>query len=245
MITATVLTKNSELYIEKVLEALKRFPEVLIYDSGSEDKTLQIAERFPNVIIHKGKFDGFGKTHNVASSLAQNDWILSIDSDEIVSTELTDEIFNLTLDNSTVYSFSRHNYYRKKFIKGCGWYPDRVFRLYNRKTTSFTNALVHEAIIVDNLKTYDFKGPVMHFPYKSIQDFLSKMQLYSTLFAEQYKGKRKSSTAKALSRGLFSFFKSYFLKRGFLLGSQGFEISAYNGITAYYKYLKLRDANEG
>lgn len=243
MISVTILTKNSELYLDKVLSHLTRFSEVLLYDSGSEDQTFEIAKKYPNVVIHRGTFDGFGKTHNLASSLCKNDWILSIDSDEIVTPELLEEIFNLKLETSTVYSISRHNYYREKFIKGCGWYPDRVFRLYNKKTTSFTDALVHEAVITDNLKRCDLKEPILHFPYKSTQDFIHKMQLYSTLFAKEKAGKKKATFLSALSHGFFAFFKSYFLKHGFLLGSQGFEISFYNGITAYYKYLKLRDLN--
>jgi glycosyltransferase involved in cell wall biosynthesis len=243
MITVTILTKNSSRYIAKVLQSLQRFDEVLILDTGSTDNTLEIVKTFPNVVLHTSPFIGFGPSHNLASSLAKHDWILSLDSDEIASSEFVEEVLALSLNPMTVYTLSRHNYYRGKFIKGCGWYPDRVVRLYNRTKTQFSEALVHEAVISTGMKTQNLLGPIFHYPYNTIDDFLNKMQQYSTLFAKQYQGKKKSSVTTAIGHGLFAFLKSYFLKKGILLGSQGFEISAYNGITAYYKYLKLRDLN--
>ena len=244
MISVTILTKNSERYLAKVLKALTQFNEVAILDTGSKDSTLEIAKQFSNVTIHKAPFEGFGPSHNHISQLARNDWILSIDSDEIATPELASEILSLQLDSSSVYSFCRHNFYRGRFIKGCGWYPDRVVRLYNRTKTAFSNDLVHERVLSDHMRRVDLQNPVEHYPYFTISDFLTKMQSYSTLFAEQYKGKKSSSFFKALTHGLASFLKSYILKKGFLLGSEGFEISVYNGNTAFYKYLKLREANE-
>ncbi|MDB6081494.1 MAG: glycosyl transferase family 2 protein [Chlamydiia bacterium] len=243
MISVTILTKNSQKHIQKILNSLHPFSEVAILDTGSQDHTMGFAKEFSNVVIHESPFIGFGPCHNLISTLAKNDWILSIDSDEIPSQELIQEILNLKLDPQCIYTISRHNSYRDKFIKGCGWYPDRVARLYNKKVTKFSEALVHESIIKKDLRAIDLQGPLLHFPYNSTSDFLNKMQHYSSLFAEEYKGKRSASLFTAIAHGGAAFLKSYFLKRGILLGSQGFEISAYNGITAYYKYLKLRDAN--
>ena len=244
MISVTILTKNSERYLSEVLEALTRFDEVLIYDNGSTDKTFEIAESFPNVTLKKGAFLGFGPTHNLASSLARNDWILSIDSDEVVTQELATELLNLQLDPQAVYSFPRHNYYNGKFIKGCGWYPDRQWRLYNRAQTRFTDAQVHEAIIFKGMRSIPLTAPLVHYSYGSHAEFLSKMQSYSDLFAKQNVGKKQSSPCKAVLHGLFAFIKSYFLKRGWLGGYEGFVISVYNGNTAFYKYLKLYEANQ-
>ncbi|HXF28590.1 MAG TPA: glycosyltransferase family 2 protein [Chlamydiales bacterium] len=244
MISVTILTKNSSRYIQKVLEALLPLPEVAILDTGSEDDTIQIATQFPNVTCHKGRLVGFGEAHNLITSLAKHDWILSIDSDEVASKGLVEEILSTTLNADTIYSISRHNYYRDKLIKGCGWYPDRVVRLYNRKKTRFSDAKVHEAIIKEGCQLAELKNPLLHYPYNSIDDFLKKMQLYSRLFAEQYAGKKKAGMTTAIGHGFFAFLKSYLIKQGALYGSEGFEISLYNAITAYYKYLKLRDMNE-
>lgn len=242
-ITVTILTKNSEKYLKEVLESLKDFNEVLIYDNGSIDRTFEIAQKFSNVTIHKAVFQGFGKTHNTASNTAKNDWILSIDSDEVVSHEMCQEILALDLSPDAVYSFPRKNYFKNHWIWFCGWYPDRVFRLYNRKKTRFTDAYVHESVIVENMSVIECKSPIIHYSYSSQNDFLAKMQSYSSLFAEQNYGKKKSSPLKAILHGIGAFFKSYFIKFGFLGGFNGLMISIYNGNTAFYKYLKLYELN--
>jgi glycosyltransferase involved in cell wall biosynthesis len=244
-ITVTILTKNCQVSLRETLLALKEFAEVLILDTGSTDSTLAIAQEFPNTVIHHSPFLGFGPTHNKASSLASHDWILSIDSDEILSEELCCEILKLSLDPGSVYSLDRHNYYRGRHIKWCGgWYPDRIVRLYHRGQTAFNDAAVHEKILTQGLKVIPLKGPLLHTPYRTMDDFLSKMQTYSSLFAIQHAGKKKSSLLLAIAHGLCAFCKSYFFKKGFLGGKEGFIISAYNGHTAFYKYLKLAEKNK-
>lgn len=242
-ISVTILTKNSEKYLKQVLDPLKDFHEVLIFDNGSTDSTLEIASQYRNVTIQIGTFDGFGATHNKASNLAKNDWILSIDSDEVVSEQMKQSIFGLKLAADCVYSFPRHNYFNGRFIKWCGWYPDRQYRLYNRKKTQFVEARVHEAVDVRDMQHVKLKGHIVHYSYDSIKEFLTKMQSYSELFAQQHVGKKSSSPFKAICHGFFAFFKSYILKKGILGGYEGHLISAYNAHTAYYKYLKLYEAN--
>lgn len=243
-ISVTILTRNSQKYLHEVLNALKNFDEVVLYDTGSNDTTISIAQLFPNVTIYQKEFRGFGPTHNDASNLARNHWILSIDSDEVVTPEMANEISTLKLDENCVYSFPRNNFFNKKWIKWCGWCPDRQIRLYHRKKTCFTNAQVHEAIDATNMKIVPLHNPFIHYSYETISDFLTKMQLYSDLFAQQHKGKKKSSLWKAISHGSFAFFKSYFIKKGFLGGYEGFVISSYNAHTAFYKYLKLYETNK-
>ena len=243
-ISVTILTKNSSKYLSEVLLALKEFDEVLVCDTGSVDSTMELAKSFPNVTLCERPFIGFGPTHNVASSLCRHDWVLSIDSDEVVSPDMIVDLKKISPQLGCVYSFQRHNEYKGKWIKWCGWYPDRQIRLYNRVETSFCGAQVHEKILVKSLKEVPFNSHIKHYSYSQISDFLTKMQVYSDLFAKQNVGIQSSSFSKALSHGAFAFFKSYFLKKGFLGGQEGFEISFYNGCTAYYKYLKLAEANK-
>jgi glycosyltransferase involved in cell wall biosynthesis len=245
MISVTILTKNCQDTLGATLASLQKFSEVLVFDSGSTDSTLDVASKFPNVKIINGLFTGFGQAHNAAVSHASYDWILSIDSDEVLTPELAKEIVHLDLDPTNVYQIDRKNYFNGKWIRWCGgWYPDPVVRLYNRTITRFTDDAVHEKVIVGNLKLVPLASPLLHTPYRSIRDFLSKMQTYSTLFAEQNRGKKHSSIGKAIGHGLFAFFKSYLFKKGFLGGKEGFIISVYNGHTAFYKYLKLMEVNQ-
>jgi glycosyltransferase involved in cell wall biosynthesis len=244
-ISVTVLTKNSSETLRPTLASLEKFPEVIVYDSGSTDATLEIASEFSNVTIVKGTFNGFGPTHNTASSLASHDWILSIDSDEVLTPELEEEILKLPLDEGAVYQIPRHNYFNGRWIRWCGgWHPDPVVRLYHRGATRFSDDAVHERILANGMKIVALSSPLLHTPYRSIEDFLTKMQNYSTLFAKQHQGKKSSSMGKAIFRGVFAFLKSYLLKKGFLGGKEGFIISLYNGHATFYKYLKLKILND-
>lgn len=244
-IAVTILTKDCGDTLLATLRSLQEFPEVVVLDTGSTDDTIEIAEEFPNVKIHHAEFKGFGPMHNEATNLASSDWILSIDSDEILSSELVREIQELPLDPTCVYSIQRDNYFNGKKIRCCaGWYPDPVVRLYNRKKTKFSSDAVHEKILREGLRLVPLKHTLKHTPYRMISDFLEKMQKYSTLFAEQNRGKKRSSLFRALVHGIGAFIKNYFFKRGIFGGQEGFIISLYNSQTAYYKYLKLAELNK-
>ena len=243
MITVTILTKNNSETLGFTLESLQKFDEIIILDTGSKDLTLSIARTYSNVKIFESPFTGFGSLRNLAARYAKHDWILSLDSDEVLSLELCQEILSLKLDSSKVYSFPFNNYFNGRHIKWCGWYPDRHVRLYNKQVTSFTWDEVHERIETNSLIEEKLFSPVRHYSYRSISDFLQKMDLYSTLFAKQNVGKKSSSLGKAFFHALFAFIQSYFIKRGFLGGKEGYLISLYKSQTTFYKYLKLLYAN--
>jgi len=245
LISATVLTCNSARLIFRVLDALRALDEVVVLDSGSTDETLEIAAQFPNVRIHKTIFKGFGLLHNEAVDLARNDWIFSIDSDEVVTPELLAELQSARLDAGAVYSVPLRNYYDGQWIRHCGWYPDRHVRIFNRRRTRFTDAHVHEGVITKGMRVVLLRAPMLHFSYSCSADFLKKIQRYSSLFAEQNAGRKNSSLKKAVSRSAWAFFKTYFLQRGFLSGRAGFVIAAANSQGVFYKYVKLAEANRG
>lgn len=245
MLSITILTKNCEATLKATLESVQSFPEVVVLDTGSTDRTLEIAKAFPNVKVFSRPFLGFGPTHNEASALASYDWIFSLDSDEVMTPELITEIQALTLNPKNIYQIRRDNYFNGKHIRCCsGWYPDIVLRLYHRLATQFSDASVHECVLSDGLNVVSLRHAVLHTPYRGIHDFLAKMQTYTTLFAEQNRHKKKSSLAHAVAHSAYAFFKSYILKRGFLGGKEGFIISLYIGQTAFYKYLKLAELNK-
>jgi glycosyltransferase involved in cell wall biosynthesis len=242
-ISATILTKNSERTLKKTLTSLSFIDEIILLDNGSTDTTLEIAQTFSNVKIFTSEFIGFGALHNKASSFAKNDWILSIDSDEVITEELKHYLSHLQLNESCVYSFAFQNVLFGKKIRHSGWFPDRHVRLYNRKTTQFSDAEVHEKILYSHLKEIKRDEKIEHYSYLEMQDFLRKMQVYTDLFAKQNDGK-PSSFFKALTHGWFAFFKTYFLKLGFLDGKEGYIIANYQKETAFYKYMKLWEKNK-
>jgi len=243
-ISVTILTYNSEKTIEKTLLSLQGFSDILILDSGSKDKTQEICRRFPLARFMSHPFIGFGPMHNRATSLAKYDWILSLDSDEEMTRELYEEIQTLTLAPLTVYSISRKNRYRGKHIRGCGWWPDRVLRLYNRTKTSFTDALVHESVLTNGMEIFPLTNSLLHTPCFSVSQFVKKIETYSELYAQQYAGKKRVSSLTPYLHAFYAFMKSYFLKRGFMDGWEGLEISFYNANCALYKYLLLKEKNQ-
>lgn len=244
-ITATILTKNSESLLADVLRALGWCDEIVVLDTGSTDRTLVIAAEFANVRCHllDGPFPGFGRAHRRAVELARNDWILSVDSDEIVTPDLAAEIVALRLDARTVYTIPFQNFYRDRHITTCGWSPDRHERLFNRTATNFCPSEVHERVQTAALAVIPLRSTIAHCSYRSTDDFLRKMSAYSRLFAEQHAGKKSASPAKAVVRSLWAFFKSYVLERGFLQGTAGLTISAYKSQVVFWKYLMLHEAN--
>lgn len=243
-ITVTILTKNNAATLLSTLESVKDFSEVVILDTGSTDTTLEIAQTFSNVKLFKTPFSGFGFLHNQASALAENEWILSLDSDEVLSPDLAQEILSLTLQKGAVYEVLRHNYLNQKQIRCCaGWYPDWIVRLYSKKETEFSEDIIHEKILKKSLRPIRLKNFLLHTPYRETADFLNKMQSYSTLFALQNQGKKKSSLLHALFHGWHAFIKSYFFKKGVFGGKEGFLISLYNAECSFYKYLKLAEKN--
>ncbi|NTV60764.1 MAG: glycosyltransferase family 2 protein [Chlorobiaceae bacterium] len=239
-ISVTVLTKNSEAYLSECLDALKPFSEVVILDNGSTDSTLAIAGRFSNVMVHEHPFIGFGPMKNLAVDKASNEWILSVDSDEIVTPELADEIAGIELDRNCLYSFVRDNYYHGRLIRGCGWGNDRVSRLFNRVTTRFNDKLIHESVeIQEGMKTVLLNGRLKHYSYEDTSQLIQKMQQYSTLWANEHQERKKTSPFKAFLYAAIAFFKSYILKKGWMDGYEGLLISVSNANGSFYKYMKL------
>ncbi len=242
MISVCILTKNAASTLKETLQSVQSFDEVILLDNGSTDNTLEIAKTFPNVKVFHSPFLGFGPLRNEAARLAKHEWILALDSDEIVSDALVGEIKALKLNSQKAYSLPRHNFYNEKRIRGCGWGSEELARLYHRKFAKFSPSQVHEKLEAPTLSK--LHSPLLHTPYRTTQEFLLKMQHYSTLFAEQYRGKKRSSFSTALLHGFYSFFRSYILKGGLFCGSRGFIISLYNANTAFYKYLKLAELNK-
>ena len=244
-ISATILTKNSAAHLAETLGALAWCDEVVIFDTGSTDDTLAIARRAVNVVVHQlsGPFPGFGRAHQHAVALARHDWILSIDSDEVVSAELAREITNLKLDPHVVYTVPFHNYFNGRLITSCGWFPDRHERLFNRTVTNFCSSAVHERVQPKDLTVELLQGAVRHYSYDSSDDFLRKMRAYSQLFAQQNVGRKSGGPVKAVSRSVWAFIKSYFFERGIFDGAEGLIISAYKAQTVFWKYTLLHEAN--
>ena len=242
-ISCVMIVKNAEHTLQNVLETLKEFEDIVVYSNGSTDRTDQIAQSFTNVNLVQGEFLGFGPTKNKAAEFAKNEWILSLDADEVVSNEFITNLKELNLDSTKLYTILRTNYYKSRKIQHC-WGNDIIVRVYNKNKTTFTDKKVHEKIIEEGFEKLEINGEVKHYPYSSISDFIIKLDRYSTIYAHDNAGKKSSSPLKAFLNGGFSFFKTYFIKKGFLDGYAGLVIAFSHMATNFYKYIKLYEINK-
>jgi glycosyltransferase involved in cell wall biosynthesis len=244
MISAIVLSKNNETTIKKTLEGLRDFDDVVVYDNGSTDDTMKIAKEFANVHLIEGEFKGFGWSKNQAASYAKNDWVVIIDSDEVIDKQLNETLKTKIFQNDTVYQLNFHAFYKERQIKYCGWNNQKIKRVYNKTITQYNTNDVHEDIICDGLKLELLKGNVKHYSYHSLSQFIIKADRYSTLFAQNNVGKRDASPAKAFFNATYSFIRTYIFKRGFLDGYIGLVIAFSHAVTNFYKYMKLYELNK-
>lgn len=231
LLSIVILTFNSEKYINKVLQSCQFADEVLIVDSGSKDKTLEIARQFNNVKIFKQIWLGFGKQKQKGVELAKNDFIFVLDSDEVITKELQDEI-NTILKNPKfkAYKTPRLNYFFGKPLKRCGLYPDYTIRLFHKNFASFSNNEVHEKVITkENLGK--IRAHMLHFAYENIEEFITKQNKYSSL-------NKKTNWIKAIINPYWTFVKLYILKLGFLEGWRGFLIAKLYAQYTFWKYSK-------
>jgi len=240
MITASIITKNEEMNITRCLNSLLWVDEIIIVDSGSNDKTVQICKDFGCKIIETSWL-GFGQTKQLGVEAAKNDWILSIDADEEVSLNLAHKIKD-TLPSTTKKAFEirRKSFYIDKLIKYSGWKNDYPVRLFNRKYAKFDSRKVHEKIILDCGAPGRIKECLNHFPFPNIETHIKKINLYSTLGANAlFERKKKYLFVYPFLAGLYKFFKTYFLRKGFLDGREGLLLSLLSSLYVFLKYMKL------
>jgi len=232
-ISIAMIAKNAEEMISESLSALRDFEEVILYLNNSTDKTKDIAKKFSNVKIIEGDFIGFGDTKNKAASYASNDWILSLDSDEVLNEKLISEILKQDFsDKRNLFVIKRDNYFLgKKTVS-----KDYIVRIYNRQHTGLNANLVHEKVDVQqDSRLIRLRQSFKHHNITDINQTLSKMMQYTDLGA---KGHKTCYFIIVLVRALFVFFKTYFFRMYFINGWRGFVIAITYANRRFYKYLK-------
>ena len=239
-LSVTVITKNEAHNIEACLRSVAFADEVVVLDSGSTDDTVQRARSMGASVCVSPDWQGFGVQKNRALALANSDWVLSLDADERVSAELQTEIrAALAAPAFDVYSFPRLSSYCGQYMHHSDWYPDRVTRLFRRNSAQFSNDLVHEKIVT-RCKSGELHAVLLHESFRDFEAVLDKVNRYSSAGAQSLLDKgRNSSLGKALGHGMWAFFRTYFLRLGFLDGQMGFVLAVSNAEGTYYRYLKL------
>lgn len=242
-LSIVIISKNEAERIEACLASVTWADEIVVVDSGSTDGTQDIARRYTDKVFEV-PWRGYGLQKRAAVELASHDMIFNIDCDEQMTKELAIEIRTLLESEClyTAYSVPRRTFIANKEIKHCGWNPDRVIRMFDRRRANFSDNQVHERVVVAPEEVACCQGHLLHYSFRGMSDMLSKLNNYTDIAArEMYASGRRTSLAQVTVRPVWTFIRTYFFYCGFLDGYEGLEVALANSITVFYKYSKLRE----
>lgn len=242
-VSVYIITKNCEATLVDTLNSVADFAEIILVDSGSTDNTIQIAQTFNCKIYHQ-EWLGFAKQKQLALSYCQQEWVLNLDGDEVVSSELKQEIIQMVNQSSDLVALNIPIYdYFLGFEPPKGSRFNRRIRFFKRDTGGYdTQKQVHESISVQGA-VKQAHGGIRHYGENSIAVKLDKNNQYSTLRAtEKFAKGKKSNILKLVFIFPLTFIKSYIFRRGFLNGKRGFIASTINAFYAFLKEAKLYEA---
>lgn len=240
-LSVIIITKNEEAAIERCLESVAWADEIIVLDSGSSDRTVEICLARGAKVTMTGDWPGFGPQKNYALSQVTGDWVFSLDADEWVSPPLAEEIRKRINEPDSLAGFEvpRLSSFCGRFMRHAGWWPDHVLRLFRSGQARFSEDQLHERVIADG-PVGRLSGILLHESFSDLEDVLNKLNRYSTVGAAMLREKgRQGGLAAALGHGMWTFLKTYIFQAGFLDGREGFMLSVSNAEGAYYKYLKL------
>jgi glycosyltransferase involved in cell wall biosynthesis len=241
-ITATIITLNEERNIARAIESLRCCDEIVLVDSGSVDRTVELAANL-GVRVVESPWHGYAAQKNYAAERATHDWILSIDADEALSESLEGEIWTLktTGPSCDAYTMPRLAQYLGRWILHSGWYPDRKIRLYHRAKAKWVGDFVHESVQV-NGRVGHLESNLLHFTCDSLSEHLKTMDRYTTLAAEELVSrKQKIQLRNMILDPAWTFNKTYFFQRGYKDGLEGLTIAYMAALYTFLKYAKARN----
>ncbi len=242
-LSSIIIAKDEENNIARCIESqLNCVDEIIVLvDNSTRDKTFEIAKSYQKVKCELVLWMGYAKTKQYAVSLTTNNWILWIDADEVLTSELSDELNTLKNSNlnSSAYSIPRIANFLGRWIKHSGWYPGRVTRLFNKNNATFSENHVHEELII-NGNVGQLRNDILHYTDPSIKHYFKKFNAYTSLAAEELnKTGKQFKLTDILLRPFFIFIKMYIIKFGYLDGLQGFMLAVFSSAYVFTKYCKF------
>jgi glycosyltransferase involved in cell wall biosynthesis len=253
-VSVTIIALNEEENLPRALASVRWADDIVVVDSGSKDRTIEIATQF-GARVFQNPWPGFGQQKNFAQNLATHDWVLNIDADEEISEPLRDKIleiliiqknfeesyrFNLESKKRTLgYFIPRKSYYLNRWIRRGGWYPNHLIRLSHRKFSKWSEPEVHEALIVQG-QVEVLHEDILHYPFDSVAEQVRTNIRYAAQGAQELANRgRESSVPLLIFKPLAKFLETYLFKLGFLDGLAGLIISINAAHSAFLKFAFL------
>lgn len=242
-ISVAIITLNEADRLPRCLKSIEFADEVIVVDSGSHDNTLDIAEQW-GCAVYSHPFSSFSRQKQFAVDQCKHQWVLLMDADERIPTETADAIRRIVTScpgDVAAYGFRRKNYFHHRWIRHCGWWPDRVIRLFRRDIGSFSTNSVHERWVAQGT-IKQLNNDIEHFSYRNYTEMIDKLQRYSTLAARDLaNGSPQLSALTPVTHGAWMFVKTYLFELGVLCGFDGIIISLLNAGGSFMKYAKCRE----
>ena len=238
LLSVAIITKDEENRLPECLKSVSFADDMVVVDSGSVDRTVEIAKEFGcRVFIEDWK--GYGPQKNSAVDKCKHEWVLLLDADERVPIEAKEVIVKvLQKPDADAYSIKRKNYIHGKWLKHSGYWPDRHIRLVNKTKGSF-RSMIHEEWVTDG-HVQELDAYVEHYAFSNYSDMLQTLNEYSTIIArELYASGKKATILSPLYHGIGMFLKIYFLKWGILDGMDGLVTALTKAGGSFFKYAKL------
>lgn len=235
-ISVVIIAINAERYLKKCLASVSWADEVIMIENDSTDNTVAIAKKMGAKVIQHA-WMGWAKQKNLAISKTKNNWVLSLDIDEILDEKLTQAIKNADYESFTGFEFNRQNFFAGQWVRHCGWYPDWQLRLFKKDTMQYELKEVHEYVKPVG-KIGRLEGNLVHYTYASNQEYFTKLENYTTLDAQYlFKQKKEWSLIYQILKPLKEFWEKYFSQKGYLDGWLGLKISLFS---AYYRWRVIK-----
>lgn len=244
-LSVTIAAKNEENNLRRCLDSVKWADEIVVVDDMSSDRTAEICREYDVVFLANDSQGDFHKNKNLAIEKATGEWILSLDADEVISPELADEIRQAVESDAMIaYYLNRRNFFLGKWIKGCGWYPDYIIRLFRKGVTKWPLEIHDTPKVQQEARPGYLKNPFLHYSYVSLDQYLEKFSRYTSALCREYYAqgkrlKRYSFPAVFVVRPAFIFLRKYFLLKGFKDGFRGLFISFSAASTEFVAHAKL------
>ncbi|MGO4818020.1 glycosyltransferase family 2 protein [Flavobacterium sp. W22_SRS_FP1] len=242
-LSALIITYNEEHNIKQVLEDLDFADEILVIDSFSTDKTIEIAQSFSNVKVTQHTFENYAIQRNFAIGLAKGRWILFLDADERLTPALKNEIIQ-TIQNKasdTAYYFNRSFMFCNKQLYYSGWQTDKIIRLFRKENASYSlQKTVHEKLQTTG-NIGKLKNKLVHYSYTDYSSYKEKMISYGKLKAnEEFTKGTKPNFFHFYLRPSYQFINQYILRLGILDGKKGIVICYLNAFSVYVRFQELK-----